>query len=57
MKNHVYVLPPRTIEDVAIFKRAVTTVDANVLRRVGENAVRRTVLCLEMDGDRSEHLL
>jgi hypothetical protein len=58
MKNHVYALPPRTIEDVvAVLKRAVTTVDANMLRRVGRIAVRRTALCLEMDGGRFEYLL
>jgi hypothetical protein len=57
MKNHVYALPPRTIEDVVVvLKRAVTTVDANMLRHVGEDAVRRTALCLEMDGGRFEHL-
>jgi hypothetical protein len=54
LKDDVYALPPRTIEDVVA---AVTTVEANMLRRVRENAVRRTALCLEMDGGRLEHLL
>jgi hypothetical protein len=58
LKEQVYTVPPRTIEDlVARLQAAVTTVDANMLRRVPENAVRRTAVCLEMDGDRFEHLL
>jgi hypothetical protein len=32
-------------------------VDANMLRRVLENAARRTAVCLEMDGGRFEQLL
>jgi hypothetical protein len=35
----------------------VTTVDASILRRVRENAVRLTAVGLEMDEGRSEHLL
>jgi hypothetical protein len=31
---------------------AVTTVDANMLRRVGENTVRGTAVCSETHGDR-----
>jgi hypothetical protein len=36
---------------------AVTTVDANMLRRVPENAVRRSAACLETDEGRHYHLL
>jgi hypothetical protein len=58
LKEQVYVDPPRTIEDLVVrLQAAVTTVDANMLRRVRENAVRRTAVCLEMDGGRLEHLL
>jgi hypothetical protein len=42
---------------VARFQAAVTTVDANMLRRAQENAVRRTAVCLEMEGGRFEHVL
>jgi hypothetical protein len=31
--------------------------NANTLRRVRENAVRRTAVCLEVDGGHFEHLL
>jgi hypothetical protein len=58
LKEQVYAIPPRTIEDlVARFKAAVTTVDGSMLRRVRENSVPRTAVCLEMDGGRFEHLL
>jgi hypothetical protein len=58
LKKQVYTVFPRTIEDfVARFQAAVTTVDANMLSRVPENAVRRTSVCLEMDGGRLEHVL
>jgi hypothetical protein len=58
LRKHVYAVPPRTIEDlVEKLKAAVTTVDANMLRRVRENAVWRTAVCLEMDGGCFEHLL
>jgi hypothetical protein len=47
-----------TIEDVvARLQAAVTTVDANMLGHIRENAVRHTAVCLEMDGRRFEHLL
>jgi pheromone shutdown protein TraB len=35
----------------------VTTLDANMLRRVREKAVRPTAVCLEMDEGRYEHFL
>jgi hypothetical protein len=58
LKEQVYAVPPRTIEDlVARLQAAVTTVDANILRCVRQNAVRRAAVCLEMDGGRFEHLL
>jgi hypothetical protein len=58
LKEQVYAVPPRTIEDlVQRLQAGVTTVDAHMLRRVRENAVRRTAVCLEMDGGRFEHLL
>jgi hypothetical protein len=58
LKEQVYAVPPRTIEHlVARIRAAVTTVDANMSRRVRENSVRRMVVCLEMDEDRFEHLL
>jgi hypothetical protein len=58
LKEQVYAVPPRTIEDlVARIQTAMTTVDANMLRCVRENVVRRTAVYLEMDGGRSEHLL
>jgi hypothetical protein len=53
LKDQVYAVLPRTIEDLmATLQAAVTTVDSNMLRRVRENAV-----CLEMDGGRFENLL
>jgi hypothetical protein len=58
LKEHVYLVPHRTIEDlVGRLQEAVTMVDANMLRRVRENAVRRTAVCLETDGGRFDHLL
>jgi hypothetical protein len=58
LKEQVYAVRPMTIEDlVARLQAAVTTVDANMLRRVRENAVRRTAICLQMDGGRFEYIL
>jgi hypothetical protein len=54
----VYALPLRPSEDVMVrLQVAVRTVDADMLRRVRENIVRRIIICLEMDGGRFEHLL
>jgi hypothetical protein len=54
----ISLVPPRTIEDLmARLQAAVTTVNASMLRRVQESAVRRTAVCLEMDGGCFEHLL
>lgn len=51
LKERVYAVRPRTTEDpVARLQAAVTTVDANMLRRVRQNAARRAAVCLEMDG-------
>jgi hypothetical protein len=58
LKEHVYAIPRRTIEDfVGRFQAAVTTVNANTLRRVRERAVRCPVDCFEMDGGGFEHVL
>jgi hypothetical protein len=58
LKEQVYTVPSRTIENlVARLQAAVTMVDANMLRRVRENAVWPAAVCLEMDGGRFEHLL
>jgi hypothetical protein len=58
LKEQVYAVPPRTIEDlVTRIQSALTGVDANMLRRVRENAVRRTAVCLEMDRGLFEHML
>jgi hypothetical protein len=42
---------------VATLQAAVATVDANKLRRVQQNAPRRTAVCLKMEGGCLEHLL
>jgi hypothetical protein len=48
--EQVYVVPPRTIEDLMTgLKVDVTEVHANMLKRVQENDVQCTVLCLKMD--------
>jgi hypothetical protein len=53
LKEQVYALPPRTIEDlVARLQAAVATVDTNMLRRVQVNVVRLTAVCLEAGGGR-----
>jgi hypothetical protein len=58
LKEQVYAVSPRTIEDlVEGLQAAMTTVNAKMLRRVRENAMRRTAVCLGMDGGRFEHLL
>jgi hypothetical protein len=58
LKEQVYAVPPRTMKDLmARLQAPVTTVNANMLRRVQENAVLCTVVCLDMDGGCFEHLL
>jgi hypothetical protein len=58
LKEYFYAVRPRTIGDlVARPQAAVTTVDANTLRRVRGHTVRRTAVFPEMDGGRFEHLL
>jgi hypothetical protein len=53
LKESGYAVPSWTIEGlVAGFQVAVTTVVANMLRRVRENAVRCTAVCFEKDGSR-----
>jgi hypothetical protein len=58
LKEHDYAVPPWSIEDLgARVRAALIPFDANMLSGVPENALRRTVVCLEMDGNRLEHLL
>jgi hypothetical protein len=58
LKEQVYAVPLRTIDElVEKLQAAVITDDANMLRRVRDNAMRRTAVCLEIDGSRVEHLL
>jgi hypothetical protein len=58
LKEYVYVVLPRATEYlVARLQVSVIMVDANMLRRVLENAVRLAAVCLEMDGGRFERLL
>jgi hypothetical protein len=45
LKEHVYAVPPRSIEDLGARVRAA-------VREVLENALRRTAVCLAMDGGR-----
>jgi hypothetical protein len=46
LKEQVCAVHPTTVEDpVARLKAAVTTVKANMLRRVQKNAVRQTAVC------------
>jgi hypothetical protein len=52
LKEYDYAVPPRTL--VARLQATVTTVDANILRRVLEKPVPCIALCLE---GRFEHLL
>jgi hypothetical protein len=57
LKEHVYALLPMNTGDLeGRIQAALTTTDANMLRRVRENAVRRTGVWLEMDEGRFEHL-
>jgi hypothetical protein len=57
LKEHVYAVSPRVIEDLmAVFQAAVTMVNAVMLRHVQEKAMWGTAACLEMDGGHSEHL-
>jgi hypothetical protein len=52
LKKHIHEVSPRTAENlVARFQAVVRRVDANMLRRVRCNAVRRSAVCLETDGD------
>jgi hypothetical protein len=58
LKEYVYAVPPRTVEDLtARLQAAVTTVEANMLRCVRENAARRNAVYFETNGGRFEHLL
>jgi hypothetical protein len=48
MKEHLYAVPRRTMEDfVGILQAAATMVDANMFRRVRENSVQCTAVCLK----------
>jgi hypothetical protein len=45
LTKHIYVVPPRTVEDlVAESQATVTMVDVNMLRRLRDNAERRSAL-------------
>jgi len=58
LKEHVYAVSPRSIEDLmARLQAIVATVDSNMLRVVQENVLRLTAVCLEVDGGRFAHLL
>jgi hypothetical protein len=58
LKEHVSVVPLRTMKDIVVrLQAAVTMVDANKLRHVKENSVQHTTVCLEMDRSHFEHLL
>jgi hypothetical protein len=58
LKEYVHADPPGTYDDlVARLEAAVTAFDVDMLRRVRENVMRRTAVCLEMDEGRSERLL
>lgn len=58
LKEYVYAIYPRTVKDLTVrFQAAVTTVDANMLMRVRENAGRRNAVYFKMDGGRFQHLL
>jgi hypothetical protein len=58
LKEQVYVVPSRTIEDiVARFQAAMITAGAKMLRRVRQNSARRTAVCFEMDEGRYDHQL
>lgn len=49
---------PTTLEDLVLrFQEIVTTVDAKTVRCPREHGVRRTALCLEIDGGNFEHFL
>jgi hypothetical protein len=58
LKEHVYAVRPRTIEDLmARIQASVTMVDTKMFRRVRKNTLRRTAVCFKMDEGRFEHLL
>jgi hypothetical protein len=49
---------PRIIKDLVTKLQAVVwMVDANMLRHIQENAMQRTVVCLEIDRGRFKHSL
>lgn len=51
LKDHVYALEYL----VSVLQTAVVTVDATTLRRILQNSVRCTTVCVEMDCSRFEH--
>lgn len=58
LKEHFYAVPPTATDDhVAAPQTAMTTVYANMLRRVRGNTVQRAAVCLERNRGRFEHLL
>jgi hypothetical protein len=58
LKEHVYSVPTRTVEDlVARLQAAVTRVNVNMLSCARQNAVQRASVSLEIDGFCFDHQL
>jgi hypothetical protein len=57
LKEHIYAVPPRPIENLVVRLQAAVILVDNIPRHVQENTVRHTAVCLEMDTGHSELLL
>jgi hypothetical protein len=49
VKEHIYVVPPRPIENYVVRLQAAVIVVNYILRHVQENAVQHTAIWLKMD--------
>jgi hypothetical protein len=58
LNEHIYTVPPSTIEDLMVrLQVAVKVVNANKLRHVQEKAMWHTAISLKMDGGCFEYLM
>jgi hypothetical protein len=54
LREYVYAVPLRIVENVARIQAYVTVAEATVLSHGREKALRRTAFCLEMEGASSK---
>ncbi len=58
MKDHVFATNPTSIEDLkATVTTVIQSIDVRTLRKVFQNMMKRTKVCLSVEGGHFEHLL